>query len=139
MMKNFSEPQVIQFPKIADPRGNLSFIERMHHIPFSIRRTYWIYDIPGGEARGGHAYKNLQEVIIALSGSFEVLVDYGDRTQTFTLNRSYFGLYIPKLTWRQFIHFSPNSVAFILASLPYKPDDYIHNYDEYKNLRNEKL
>lgn len=138
-MKIFSEPQIIQFPKISDPRGNLSFIERMHHVPFQIRRAYWVYDVPGGEARGGHAYKKLEEVIIALSGSFEVLVDYGDWTQVFTMNRSYFGLHLPSLTWRQLFHFSTNSVALILASLPYSPDDYIHNYDEYKSLRNEKL
>lgn len=123
------------FPKIFDNRGNLSFIENMNHIPFEIKRVYWIYDVPGGEVRGGHAYKELEEVIIALSGSFDVALDEGSgREQVFHLNRSYEGLYIPKLTWRQLRHFSTNAVALILASRPYEEDDYIYDYKEFKQL-----
>lgn len=107
----------------------------MRHIPFKIARTYWIYDVPGGEIRGGHAYKNLEEVIIALSGSFDIAVDDGSGSeQIYHLNRSYKGLYIPKMTWRQLRHFSTNAVAFILASMPYAPDDYIYDYKEFMKL-----
>ncbi|MFC2166808.1 FdtA/QdtA family cupin domain-containing protein [Acidobacteriota bacterium] len=127
--------RIIQFPKIHDPRGNLTFIEGKNHIPFDVKRSFWIYDVPGGEVRGGHAYREGQEVIIALSGSFDVLVDYGDWTQIYNLNRSYLGLYIPNLTWRQMIHFSTNSVALVLASSDYLADDYVHRYAEYLELK----
>ncbi len=134
-MKN----KIISFPKILDDRGNLSFIENDTHIPFEIERAYWIYDVPGGEVRGGHAYKELQEVIIALSGSFDVAIDDGKgREQVYNLNRSYEGLYVPGMTWRQIRHFSTNSVALILASLPYKEKDYIYNYNEYIKVKNEQ-
>ena len=129
------ECKIIQFPKVHDPRGNLTFIENKNHIPISIQRVYWIYDVPGGEVRGGHAYKELEEVIIALSGSFDVAVDDGSGSeQIYHLNRSYNGLYLPKLTWRQLRHFSTNSVALILASLPYSEKDYIYGYDEFLRL-----
>ena len=129
----------LEFPRIDDKRGNLSFIESSNHIPFEIARAYWIYDVPGGEVRGGHAYQELAEVIIALSGSFNVAVDDGGRAeQIFHLNRSYEGLYIPRMTWRQLRHFSTNSAALILASRPYEPDDYIHDYNEFHRLINEK-
>lgn len=135
-MSTINDCHVIQLPKIADPRGNLTFIERGRHIPFKIQRVYWIYDVPGGEVRGGHAYKNLEEVIIALSGSFDVAVDDGSGSEhIYHLNRSYKGLYIPKLTWRQLRHFSTNSVALILASLPYSEDDYIYDYNEFLKLK----
>jgi hypothetical protein len=138
LLKDPREPRIIQFPKISDPRGNLTFIEGRRHVPFRIRRTYWVYDVPGGEVRGGHAYRELEEVIIALAGSFDVLVDLGQRTQIYTLNRSYFGLYVPRLVWRQLIHFSTNSVALFLASLAYSKDDYILNYKEFRRIvRNE--
>lgn len=128
--------QLIELPKIADSRGNLTFVQEFHNVPFEIARTYWIYDVPGGEVRGGHAYKNLKEVIIALSGSFDVAVDDGTGTEhIYHLNRSYKGLYVPKMTWRQLRHFSTNSVAFILASLPYSEDDYIYDYNEFIKLR----
>ena len=100
-----------------------------------MKRVYWIYDVPGGEVRGGHAFKRGHEVIVALSGSFDVLLDYGDWTQVLSLNRSYFGLYIPNMIWRQMIHFSTNSVALVLASLSYSEDDYIHRYNDYIKLK----
>lgn len=134
-----SRIMTIEFPRIEDERGNLSFIENTNHIPFEIARTYWIYDVPGGEVRGGHAYRELEEVIIALSGSFSVAVDDGVRAeQVFHLNRSYEGLYIPKMVWRQLRHFSTNSTALILASRPYEPNDYIHDYNAFHRLTHEK-
>ncbi len=135
-MPNITEVRIIQFPKINDPRGNLTFIEGKNHVEFDIERVYWVYDVPGGEVRGGHAFKQGHEVIIALSGSFDVLIDFGDWTQIFTLNRSYFGLNIPNMIWRQMIHFSTNSVALVLASSPYSEADYIHSYEEYLREKN---
>ena len=126
-----SEAKIIELPKFLDKRGNLSFIEELNHIPFNIKRTYWIYDVPGGEARGGHAYKENEEFIIALSGSFDVIIDNGLKKETYSLNRSYYGLYIPKGLWREMNNFSTNSLAFIVASTSYDPDDYIRNYEEY--------
>ena len=120
--------KVIKLPKFLDKRGNLSFIEEENHIPFKIQRTYWIYDVPGGEARGGHAYKENEEFIVALSGSFDVILDDGKEKKTFSLNRSYYGLYVPKGLWRQMENFSTNSLALILASTPYNPSDYIYDY-----------
>jgi len=134
-VNNFKDPQIILFPKIQDPRGNLTVIENQEHIPFNIHRVYWIYDVPGGGVRGGHAFKETNEVIIALSGSFDVLIDYGDWTQNFSLNRSYLGLYVPKMVWRQMFHFSTNSVALVLSSSEYEKDDYVHNYEEYLRLK----
>jgi len=134
-MEILSGAVILQFPKIYDPRGNLTFIEENNQIPFEIKRVYWIFDVPGGEVRGGHAFRKNEEVIISLSGSFDVLVDYGDRTQIFSLNRSYFGLYIPKMIWRQLIHFSTNSVALVIASTPYDDRDYVHQYDEYIGMK----
>lgn len=125
------KPKIINLPKFLDARGNLSFIEELNHIPFKIERTYWIYDVPGGEARGGHAYKENQEFIIALSGSFDVVLDDGHTKQTFSLNRSYYGLYVPKGLWREMNNFSTNSLALILASTSYDEKDYINDYDEF--------
>lgn len=132
--------KIISFPKIADPRGNLTFIEGSNHIPFNIERAFWIYDVPGGEARGGHAYKTSDEVIIALSGSFDVIIDDGNEKQTFSLNRSYYGLYIPAGTWRHMENFSTNSLALIVASTKYDADDYIRDFNDFKNhiLSNNK-
>jgi len=126
--------ELINFPKIDDDRGNLTFIEGGKHIPFNIQRLYWIYDVPGGHTRGGHAYRELEEVIIALSGSFDVVVDNGTETVKYSLNRSYYGLYIPKMAWRQLENFSTNSLCLILASLPYSEEDYILEYNEFKSL-----
>ena len=124
--------KIIDLPKIVDNRGNLSFIEELNHIPFQIERTYWIYDVPGGEVRGGHAYKENQEFIVALSGSFDVILDDGKEKKTFSLNRSYYGLYIPKGMWRQMQNFSTNSLALVLSSTKYNENDYIRYYDEFK-------
>lgn len=130
--------RIIDLPKFLDRRGNLSFVEEFKHIPFKIERTYWIYDVPGGEARGGHAYKENQEFIIALSGSFDVVLDDGKERKTFHLNRSYYGLYVPKGIWREMNNFSTNSLALILASTPYNEEDYIYDYEEFKKISNEK-
>lgn len=134
-MKMDINPIITDLPKILDERGNLSFIEEEKHIPFKIERSYWIYDVPGGEKRGGHAYKENQEFIVALSGSFDVIIDDGKTRKVFTLNRSYNGLYVPKGLWRQMENFSTNSLALILASTNYSPDDYIFDYKEFKKLK----
>ena len=126
------KPIIIDLPKILDARGNLSFVEENKHIPFKIERTYWIYDVPGGEKRGGHAYKKNQEFIIALSGSFDVVLDEGKQQHVFSLNRSYYGLYVPKGLWREMNNFSTNSLALVLASTPYDPEDYIYDYKTFK-------
>lgn len=131
------QPKIIQLSKIADPRGNLSVIEELKDIPFKIERTYWIYDVPGGEKRGGHAYKENQEFIVALSGSFDVVLDDGKEKKTFSLNRSYNGLYVPKGMWRTMENFSTNSLALVLSSTKYDKDDYIRNYDTFKSLVND--
>ncbi|WP_019541281.1 WxcM-like domain-containing protein [Proteiniphilum acetatigenes] len=128
----FNEAEIIQLPKNFDRRGNLSVIEQNNHIPFKIERTYWIYDVPGGEVRGGHAYRNNQEFIVALSGSFEVLMDDGKSKKLFSLNRSYYGLYVPKGLWRQMQNFSTNSVALVLASTKFDLSDYIYDYKSFK-------
>ena len=125
----------IDLPKFEDRRGNLSFIEGGRHIPFDIRRAYWIYDVPGGQYRGGHAYRTQQEFIVALSGSFELVVrDARGRTERYFLHRSYYGIYIPALTWRQLTDFSTNSLALVLSSGAFDESDYIYDFDEYKKL-----
>ncbi len=125
------KPQIIQLPKISDPRGNLSVIEEFKQIPFKIERTYWIYDVPGGENRGGHAYRENQEFIVALSGSFDVVLDDGVERKSYSLNRSYNGLYVPKGLWREMSNFSTNSLALVLSSTKYSAEDYIRDYDEF--------
>lgn len=129
--------RIITLPKIADIRGNLSFVEGERHIPFVIRRAYWIYDVPGGALRGGHAYYKLEEFIIAASGAFDVMVDNGSERQVVQLNRSYFGLYVPSMVWRQIENFSSNSVTLILGSLPYSEADYLRDYETFARLRHE--
>ena len=124
-----------ELPRVTDRRGRLTYIESRRHVPFPIRRAYWIYDVPGGELRGGHAYRTLEEFVIALSGSFDVVLDDGSNREVVTLNRSYYGLYVPAMTWRQFENFSTNGVCLILASLPYAEDDYIRDYDTFLGLR----
>ena len=126
------DARILQLPKIADPRGNLSIIEQLRHIPFEIRRAYWIYDVPGGCERGGHAYKENQEFIVALSGAFDVVLDDGRESKTFPLNRSYMGLYVPKGMWRTMTNFSTNSLALVLSSTEYDKDDYVMDYEEFK-------
>lgn len=125
------DAKIIELPKFLDVRGNLSFAEQYTHIPFEIRRVYWLYDVPGGIARGGHAEKNNEELIIALSGAFEIVIDDGTRSKSFVLNRSYFGLYIPKGLWREIKEFSTNALALEFGSIPYSEDDYIRDYDSF--------
>jgi len=132
MHMNISDVKIIELPKYLDDRGNLSFAENNNQIPFEIRRTYWLYDVPGGVARGGHAEKQNEELIIALSGSFDILVDDGNESKTFTLNRSYYGLYIPKGFWREIKEFSTNALALEFGSIAYDVNDYIRDYDEFK-------
>ena len=131
-----SDVHLIHLPKILDERGNLSFLEENKHIPFEIKRSYWIYDVPGGEQRGGHAYRATQEFIVALSGSFDVLLDDGHRKQLFSLNRSYYGLYIPNGIWRSMENFSTNSLAFIVASTAYSEQDYQRDYAQFLTMNN---
>lgn len=132
-----NEARIIDLPKFIDRRGNLSIVEEYKNIPFKIERTYWIYDVPGGEIRGGHAYKNNQEFIIALSGSFDVCLDDGYESKVFSLNRCYYGLYVPKGLWRQMQNFSTNSLALVLASTSYDKNDYIYSYEKFKKMKNE--
>ena len=122
------DTHIINLPKIEDERGNLTFIEEENHIPFKIKRVYWIYDVPGGQKRGGHAFKEQQEFIVALSGSFDVVIDDGKQKQTFPLNRSYYGLYIPNGLWREMNNFSTNSLALVFSSTEFSEDDYIRDY-----------
>lgn len=129
------QPKIIELPKFLDERGNLSFVQNKSNIPFEIKRTYWLYDVPGGESRGGHAYKETEEFVIALSGSFDVLVDDGKEKKTFHLNRSYYGLYIPKGMWREMDNFSTNSIALEFSSTKYNQADYIRNYNEFLKLK----
>lgn len=123
--------KLIELPKFLDERGNLSFVQNNTQIPFEIKRTYWIYDVPGGEERGGHAERENEELIIAMSGSFDITVNDGFKKKTYTLNRSYYGLYIPKGIWRDMSNFSTNSLALEFGSIPYDANDYIRDFDEF--------
>lgn len=129
--------KIVELPKFADPRGNLSFVEQLNHIPFEIKRTYWIYDVPGGENRGGHAFKENQEFIVALSGAFDVTVDDGVSKKIFTLNRSYYGLYVPAGLWREMENFSTNSLALEFGSIHYDEKDYIRDYSDYIKMKGD--
>jgi hypothetical protein len=131
------EPAIIFLPQILDERGNLSFFENQKQIPFEIKRTYWIYDVPGGEMRGEHAFKEQQEFIVALSGGFDVVLHNGKTEQKFHLNRSYYGLYIPNQIWRKMENFSTNSLALIVSDRSYAEGDYIRDFNEFKSLKNE--
>ena len=133
-----NDVKLIELPRFNDPRGNLSFVQEFDQIPFKIQRVYWIYDVPGGEKRGGHAFKENEELIIALSGGFDVIINDGNKDKTFHLNRSYYGLYVPKGLWRKMENFSTNSVAFVLSSIHYDESDYIRNYEQFKQMKNEK-
>lgn len=124
----------IELPKVEDPRGNLTFIEERIHIPFEIKRIYWIYDVPGGMKRGGHAYYELQEFFVALSGSFDVVLYNGKEEKKYSLNRSYYGLYVPRMIWRSLENFSTNSLCLILASADYDEKDYIRDIKLYEKL-----
>lgn len=126
-----NKSNLISLPKIEDIRGNLTFIEEDTNVPFKIKRVYWIYDVPGGEKRGGHAFKETEELIIALSGSFDVILHDGSQEHKYTLNRSYKGVFVPKMIWRKLENFSTNSLALILASTEYSDNDYIRDFNEF--------
>ena len=128
-------PQIINLPKFLDVRGNLSFFESNNQIPFTIKRTYWIYDVPGGEIRGGHAFKEQQEFIVALSGGFDVILHDGKNELKFHLNRSYYGLYVPNKIWRSVENFSTNSLALVVSDKGYDVDDYVRHFEEFKKLK----
>ncbi len=131
-MKNVEDIIITKLPIIPDERGNLSFFEEGNHLPFSIKRLYWIYDVPGGEVRGGHAFKQQQEFIIALSGSFDVVLHDGKNQKRFQLNRSYYGIYVPALFWRSLENFSTNSLALVAASTSFVEDDYIRDFNKFQ-------
>jgi len=133
-----TKQKIINLPKIKDKRGNLSFIEGENHIPFEIKRVYWIYDVPGGEHRGGHAFREQSEFIVAMSGSFDIVVDNGSEVEIYNMNRSYDGLLVPKGLWRQMKNFSTNSLALVIASTAFNASDYIRDYKEFKLLVDEK-
>lgn len=135
-MNTVNDCKIIALPKFTDPRGNLSFAEQLNHIPFEIKRTYWIYDVPGGENRGGHAFRNNEEFIVALSGAFDVIVDDGQQKRKYTLNRSYYGLYVPAGLWREIENFSTNSLALEFGSEHYDRADYLRDYEFFKQMKN---
>ena len=130
--------KIIELPKIYDTRGNLTFIEGERHVPFTIQRVYYLYDVPGGAERGGHAHKNLHQLIIAMSGSFDVIIDDGHNKRRIHLNRSYYGLYICPMVWRELDNFSSGSVCLVLASHPYDEADYYRDYREYETAMEQK-
>ena len=130
-----NKPHIIQLPKITDPRGNLSIVESEQHVPFDIKRAYWIYDVPSGMQRYGHAFRTQHEFIIALSGSFDVILDDGNGEQLFHMDRAYYGLYVPPMTWRRIDNFASNSVVYVLSSALYDPEDYIENFEEYIEVK----
>lgn len=132
-----NQSYLIELPKIFDDRGNLSFLEGSSHIPFEIARTYWIYDVPGGEIRGAHAFKQQEEIIIALSGSFDIVLNDGESEQVYSLNRSYKALYVPKMIWRSMQNFSTNAVALVAASTSFNVNDYIRDFDEFCKIKND--
>jgi len=131
LKRNISKPELINFPRFLDERGNLSFLEGGVHIPFKVQRTYWIYDVPGGEKRTGRALKDTSEVIIALSGSFDVVLHDGSDVRRFALSRSYYGLYVPKNTWRELENFSTNSLTLVVADRLFSQNEYIREFDTF--------
>ena len=138
-MKALEQVRIVELPKKTDPRGNLTFIEGEQHVPFDIKRVYYLYDVPGGETRGGHAHKELEQLIIAASGSFDVVLDDGNERKRFSLNRSYYGLYIPRLIWRELENFSSGSVCLVLASQHYSEADYYRDYQEFTEDIRKKI
>lgn len=135
-MSTLNKCKLIDLPKIPDYRGNLTFIEGDIHVPFGIKRVYYLYDVPGGAERGGHAHKELQQLIVAMSGSFDVILDDGTKKKRIHLNRSYQGLYLPRMIWRELDNFSSGSVCMVLASQKYNENDYIRNYADFVELNN---
>lgn len=138
MGMKMQDVKIIDLPKILDKRGNLSIIEELKNIPFKIKRSYWIYDVPGGEMRGGHAYKRNQEFIVALSGSFDVVLDDGECEKVFSLNRSFYGVYVPQGIWRKMQNFSTNALALVLSSTIYDPNDYILEYTDFIQYKKDE-
>jgi dTDP-4-dehydrorhamnose 3,5-epimerase-like enzyme len=134
-MPTLDKCRIIDLPKIPDHRGNLTFIEGGIHVPFDIKRVYYLYDVPGGAERGGHAHNELQQLIVAMSGSFDVVLDDGIRKKRVHLNRSYQGLYLPRMIWRELDNFSSGSVCMVLASQKYRENDYIRNYADFAELK----
>lgn len=135
---SIADCRIIELPKLCDPRGNLSFIEGGDHIPFAIQRVYYLYDVPGGAHRGSHAHKSLHQFMVAMSGSFDVILNDGTDSRRFHLNRSYYGLYIPPMMWRDLDNFSSGAVCMVLASLHYTPEDYIRDYGEFLEATRKK-
>ena len=135
---DIKRPRLIELPKINDPRGNLTFIESGKHVPFVVQRNYWIYDVPSGMWRDGHAFEVQHEFIVALSGSFDVVVNTGNEERTFHLSRPQIGLFIPRMTWRHINNFSTNSVALVLSSTAYDESDYITDFEQFVKLVNNK-
>jgi dTDP-4-dehydrorhamnose 3,5-epimerase-like enzyme len=134
-LKILRECKILELPRISDPRGNLTFIEANRHVPFAIQRVYYLYDVPGGAERGGHAHKELHQFIVAMSGSFDIVLNDGRESKTIHLNRSYMGLYIRPMVWRELVNFSSGSVCMVLASLPFDERDYFRDYEEYISSR----
>jgi len=134
-----SNCRVIELPKIAGPRGNLTFVEQMRHLPFEFKRVYYLYDVPGGEERGGHAHRNLEQFVISVNGSFDILLDDGFEQKRVQLNRAYYGLYIPQMIWRSLDNFSSGSFCLVLASRYYDAEDYIRDYDDFLELKKNKV
>ncbi len=134
-MSSSLKQSLIDLPRFLDLRGNLSFIEEGSHVPFEIKRVYWIYDVPGGEHRGGHAFKQTDELIVALSGSFDLNLHDGTTEYKYSLNRSYYGVIVPRMIWRMIDNFSTNSLALIIASTDYSESDYIRNFEEFRKIK----
>ena len=141
MNTSTNDIDIINLPKVFDRRGNLSVIEQFNHVPFKIERAFWIYDVPGDSVRGGHAFRETEEFIVALSGSFDVVLHDGEREQTYHLSRSYYGVHVPKMVWREMRNFSTNSIALVVASSAYNESDYIMVFEEFvkekKSLPNQ--
>ena len=137
-MSSVNQCRIIELPKISDPRGNLSFIEGGRHIPFDLKRVYYLYDVPGGADRGAHAHKSLHQFIVAMSGSFDVVLDDGREKKRFHLNRSYYGLYVCPMMWRDLDNFSSGAVCMVLASEYYDEDDYLREYNEFRKLADKR-
>jgi len=135
MNNKIISPRLIDLPKFLDQRGNLSFIEEDTHLPFRIRRVYWVYDVPGGECRGGHAFRSTEELIVALSGSFDVVLNNGKEESRLSLNRSYYALYVPPMIWRVMENFSTNSLALVIASTDFDRSEYIREFEQFCQLK----
>ncbi|GAU09376.1 sugar 3,4-ketoisomerase [Desulfoplanes formicivorans] len=135
MKTTIHDCKLVELPQMYDQRGSLTPISNQQQIPFDIVRTYYLYDVPGGESRGGHAHKELQQLIVAVMGAFDVVVDDGQETKTLRLDRAYYGLYVPKMIWRELINFSSGANCLVLASLPYDENEYIRNYNDYLRMK----